>query len=74
MKKKAEAGGKSRQKGWYTMKLRECKDWKAVHLNGRTILKSDCRYMSAVQLHELAETEVEPVKGRKGHYKAKKAE
>ena len=56
------------------MKLHECKDWKAVHFNDRTILKADCRYMSAVQLHELAETEVEPIEGRKGHYKAKKAE
>ena len=53
------------------MKLHECKDWKAVHFNGRTILKADCRYMSAVQLHELAETEVEPIANRKGHYKAK---
>lgn len=51
------------------MKLHECKDWKAVHFNGRTILKSDCRYLSAVQLHELAEIEVEAVANRKGHYK-----
>ena len=53
------------------MKLHECKDWKAVHFENRTILKNDCRYMSAVQLHELAEQEVEPIKGRKGHYQAK---
>lgn len=53
------------------MKLHECKDWKAVVFNGRTILKADCRYMSATQLHELAELEVEPVKGRKGYYKHK---
>lgn len=56
------------------MKLHECKDWKAVHFNGRTILEADCRYMSAVQLHELAETEVEPIEGRKGHYRAKSKE
>ena len=56
------------------MKLHECKDWKAVHFNDRTILKADCRYMSAVQLHELAETEVEPVEGRNGHYNAKSKE
>ena len=54
------------------MKLHERKDWKAIHLNGRTILKTDCRYMSAVQLHELAETEVMPIDNRKGHYKAMK--
>lgn len=54
------------------MKLHECKDWKAVHFNERTILKPDCRFMSAVQLHDLAETEVIPIDGRKGHYKAMK--
>lgn len=50
------------------MKLHECKDWKAVIFKDRTILKKDCPYMSAVQLSELAETEVEPTK-RKGYYK-----
>lgn len=52
------------------MKLHECKEWKAVHFNERTILKTDCRYMSVVQLHELVETEVIPIDNRKGHYKA----
>ena len=42
------------------MKLCDCKDWKAVHFPDRTILKKDCPYMSGTQLHELAETEVEP--------------
>jgi len=56
------------------MKLCECKDWKAVHFKDRTILKADCRYMSAVMLHELAETEVEPITNRKGHYKVKEAQ
>ena len=51
------------------MKLHECKDWKAVIFSDRTILKKDCPYMSGTQLHELAETEVEPT-GRKGYYKA----
>lgn len=51
------------------MKLHECKDWKAVIFQDRTILKKDCQYMSSVQLYELAETEVEPAK-RKGYYKA----
>ncbi len=56
------------------MKLHECKDWKAVHFKDRTILKADCRYMSAVMLHELAETEVVPITNRKGHYKVKEAQ
>lgn len=51
------------------MKLHECKDWKAVIFPERTILKKDCPYMSGTQLHELAETEVEPT-GSKGCYKA----
>ena len=51
------------------MKLHECKDWKAVRFPDRTILKKDCPYMSGTQLHELAETEVEPT-NRKGYYKA----
>ena len=53
------------------MKLHECKDWKAVVLSDRTILKADCRYMSAYQLHILAETEVEPIPNRKGYYRPK---
>jgi len=56
------------------MKLHECKDWRAVHLPGRTILKEDCRYMGVVQLHELAELSVEPVAGRKGHYQLARRE
>lgn len=51
------------------MKLHECEDWKAVIFPNRTILKKDCLYLSGTQLHELAETEVEPT-GRKGYYKA----
>lgn len=53
------------------MKLHECKDWKAVIFSDRTILKKDCRYMSATQPHYLAGTEVEPVPRRKGYYRAK---
>lgn len=51
------------------MKLHECEDWKAVIFPDRIILKKDCPYLSGTQLHELAETEVEPT-GRKGYYKA----
>lgn len=55
------------------MKLHECKDWKAVHFDGRTILRKDCLYMSGMQVKELWGTEVEPMKA-KGHYKAVKKE
>ena len=51
------------------MKLHECEDWKAVIFQKRTILKSDCKYLSSTQLFELAETEVEPTE-RNGYYKA----
>lgn len=55
------------------MKLRECKDWKAVVFADRTVLRKDCRFMSAGQIHDLYELEVEPLqmKGKKGYYKAK---
>lgn len=53
------------------MKLDECKDWKAIHMNGRTILKRDYRYMSTTQKNILNKLEVEPLGKRKGHYRVK---
>lgn len=52
------------------MTLQDCKDWKAVILNDRTILKQDTQFMSADQIIELVKTEIIPT-DRKGYYKAK---
>ena len=51
------------------MKLRECNDWKALHLDGRTILKTDRPLYSKSTWEIALDTEVEPMKA-KGHYKA----
>lgn len=51
------------------MTLQECKDWKAVILDNRTILKQDTKLMSADQVIALANLKVIPT-DRKGYYKA----
>ena len=53
------------------MKVQDTKDWKAVHFQDRTILRKDLKYMSFDQAASLLDVEVEPVKGRSGHYKDK---
>lgn len=58
------------QKGTYIMKLNETKDWKAVHFEGRTILRSDRNlYPEADWWALVSSVEVEPMK-QPGHYKA----
>lgn len=58
------------QKGTYIMKLNETKDWKAVHFEGRTILRSDRNlYPEADWWALVSSVEVEPMK-QLGHYKA----
>ncbi len=52
------------------MTLQDCKDWKAVILDDRTILKQDTKLMSADQIVALVKLEVIPT-DRKGYYKAK---
>ena len=49
------------------MKLKDCKNWKAVRLNNRTILKDDMKYMSADQRDAIENLEVIEG-GRKGYY------
>lgn len=52
------------------MKLAEVKDWKAVHFDGRTILRSDRSLYSVADWKKLVSTvEVEPMK-QSGHYRA----
>ena len=51
------------------MKLRECKDWKALHLNDRTILKSDLKIYPKMIQEMILNAVVEPADS-KGHYKA----
>lgn len=49
------------------MKLKDCKDWKAVIFDDRTILKQDLKYMSSEQIESLKNIDV--IKGtRKGCY------
>lgn len=48
-------GQKGRQKN---MKVKEFKDWKAIHFNGRTVLKSDTRFFSWEQIKRIEELEV----------------
>ncbi len=51
------------------MKLAEAKNWKAVHLDGRTILKSDKVLYPGADWQKLISTvEVEPMK-QSGHYR-----
>ena len=52
------------------MKLQDVKQWKAVIFKDRTILKQDVQYMSADQIQQLMETDIEPT-DRKGYYKSK---
>ena len=40
------------------MKVKEFKDWKAIHFNGRTVLKSDTRFFSWEQIKRLEELDV----------------
>ena len=40
------------------MKVKEFKDWKVIHFNGRTVLKSDTRFSSWEQIKRLEELEV----------------
>lgn len=49
------------------MKLKDCKNWKAVRLSDRTILKEDLKYMSADQREALENLDVVEG-GRKGYY------
>ena len=52
------------------MKLIECKDWKAVHLQDRTILRSDRNlYPNPSGGGLIRMVEVEPM-AESGHYKA----
>lgn len=53
------------------MKLKDCKDWRVVFFDDRTVLKKDTQYMSAEQVAALGEVEVKPAK-RKGCYDARK--
>ena len=49
------------------MKLKDCKDWKAVIFDDRTILKQDLEYMSSEQINSLENIDV--IKGtHKGCY------
>lgn len=59
--------------GWVkvkTMKLKECKDWKKVIFDDRSILKVDLSLMCKWQIDSLMNLEVVSTK-RKGVYKAK---
>lgn len=40
------------------MKVKEFKNWEAIHFNGRTVLKSDIRFFSWEQIKRLEELEV----------------
>ena len=40
------------------MKLKDCKDWKAVIFDDRTILKQDLKYMSSEQINSLENIDV----------------
>ena len=52
------------------MKLIDCKNWKAVHFDGRTILRSDKNLFPMSVWNELLNcTEVEEVYGNPGHYR-----
>lgn len=51
------------------MKLKDCKDWKAVVFDDRTILKKDMKLLSKEQQNDLLEVEVTEI-GRRT-YKAK---
>jgi hypothetical protein len=51
------------------MKLHEIKDWKAVHFNDRTLLRTDGLYIPSILWDSLLhDFEVTPMKA-KGHYK-----
>lgn len=51
------------------MKLKECKDWKAVHFEDRAILRTDINlYSDAHWWSLISKVEVEPME-TKGHYK-----
>lgn len=52
------------------MKLKECKDWKKVIFDDRSILKVDLSLMCKWQIDSLMNLEVVSTK-RKGVYKAK---
>ena len=51
------------------MKLKDCKGWKALHLDVRTILESDMKLYSKDIQEMILNTDVEPI-GNTGHYKA----
>lgn len=50
------------------MKLGQIKNWKAIHLNGRVILKSDKTVYPASTWKEIENLDVTEMK-EKGHYK-----
>lgn len=56
------------------MKVKELNgNWKAIHLNDRTILKVDLNILSKKQIENLERLEVEDMHSKgyfKGHYKA----
>ena len=52
------------------MKLIDCKNWKAVHFDERTILRSDKNLFPKSVWNELLNcTEVEEVSGNPAHYR-----
>lgn len=50
------------------MKLKDCKNWKAVRLDDRTILKDDLKLMGADQRKAFDNLDVIPWAGRKDYY------
>ena len=54
------------------MRVQDVKDWKAIHFQGRTILRKDLKYMPYDQAASLLDVEIEPIEGRKGHYRTAK--